>query len=114
MLNISQLKAIIWMHVHGLALVPYPRIVPERLECHPKVSNALRRETDYMDFSYDSNNEPTVCSLRLVEVYPDFRESEWRIMSSADVELYHSVDPDGILIRPAVLDNLPNHIWRRA
>jgi hypothetical protein len=102
-LNLSQLKSIIWMHNTGLALVPYPKLELDRLECHPKVSFSLRKAATLLEF------EPfkeLLCDLKLV-VYPDFRETEWRIMSTEDVELYHGVDPDGILIRPAVLEAIP-------
>lgn len=106
MLNLSQLKSIIWMHNTGLALVPYPKIELDRLECHPKVSSSLRIAATWLEF------EPfkeLLCGLKLVEVYPDFRETEWRIMSTDDIELYHGVDPEGILIRPAVLEAIPAH-----
>lgn len=109
MLNINELKAILWMHTHGLALHPFPELVPDRLELHPKLHNQLLREAEPIDFTpgYDC-----ILTLRVVEIYPEFHPTEWRIISTADLELYHGIDPQGLIIRPVVLAAIPHRATR--
>lgn len=101
----KQLKALLWAHYHGWGLQITPEIEPSIFECHPKVHNMLIQQCNPPDLG---PGYETIFGLRIKKVYPEFRETEWRILATLDhIELYHGVEPDGILIRPIVLNSIP-------